>query len=210
MNIKQVAKLLNENNIPVKLTETTLEEERGLSENYYALKHTNGTWEFLFVKCERHNPGVEEIVKEFDNEADASKYFYLFELNQYFWNNYVYIFELENEDLNIDEPYFTLENLIRALSRLNIDSNYYSLTGEIKEHSIYLDVINEKESRVKFFGENCKEIFVSMVLENHETYRTLYQYVYYLYLLDKKSEELLENEEINRKFTDEDFHLFLS
>ncbi len=125
-------------------------------------------------------------------------------------NANVQIFELENEDLNIDEPYFTLENLIRALSRLNIDSNYYSLTGEIKEHSIYLDVINENESRVKFFGENCKEIFASMVLENHETYRTLYQYVYYLYLLDKKSEEFFENEEINRKFTDEDFHLFLS
>ncbi|MEI3615033.1 hypothetical protein [Pseudogracilibacillus sp. SO30301A] len=190
MNIEQVKKLLNEKQILTFSTKKSLEQVKDQGENFYKLRFKNEKWEFLFIQQERSDE-KETVLKRFDNESNACKYYFLFELNTYFFYQYVYKFELNNKDINIGEPNCTISDLKSAFTRLNIDEKYYSFNEAKKEHSIFLDMQNNKESRVKFIGDYKKEIFETPILENWLAYYAMYKFVYYLYLLDKECELLL-------------------
>src|SRR5690625_3583193 len=127
MNIKQVARLLNDIGVETVATDTSLGPDVDYGVNYYMLKLNNetGKWEFLFMQRERQNSGGKNLIKSFDDEAEAIKYYYLFQLNPYFFNECVQPFELKNKDINIGWPNFNLENLREALKRLDIDPSYY-------------------------------------------------------------------------------------
>src|SRR5690625_7034185 len=93
MNIKQVARLLNDIGVETVVADTSLGPEIDYGVNYYKLmfnnSNSNSKWEFIYVPHERRSFGGEEIRKTFDNEASASKYYYLTELRSYFRNYYV-------------------------------------------------------------------------------------------------------------------------
>lgn len=207
MNIKQVTRLLNNHGISVISTNASIEQVRGQGENYYKLRLNNDKWNFLFIRVRNND---ERVIESFADEASASKYYYLTEMRRYFRDKNVYPFELNNADINIGEFNFNLDNLKEAFRRLNIDESYYSLNGKHKEHSIYLEEMNPKESRVMFIGKECKEVFSTLEMENWQAYKTVYQYVYYLYLVDKHSQYLLETNEIFERFTDEEYEIVLS
>jgi len=207
MNIKQVARLLNDIGVETVATDTSLGPDVDYGVNYYKLlfNNSNNKWEFLYVPHERRSFGGEEIIKTFDDEASASKYYYLIELRSYFRNYYVYPFLLSNKEINIGEFNFTFENLKEAFQRLNINREYYSFDGKVKEHSMFLDRVNNEESKVYFMGKSGKGILVTLVLENWQAYSNMYRSVYYLYLLDQHYADLLKNKEIGHIFTDEDY-----
>src|SRR5690625_4404234 len=160
MNIKQVARLLNDIGQPMIVTDTYLEPDVDYGENYYKLRLNSkvNKWEFLFMERERQSSGGENLEKSFDDEASASKYYYLHELSTYYLFNYIQPFKLNNKDINFSSRSFNLENLKEAFKRLDMDASYYSLDGTVKEHSMLLERVNKKESRVYFIGRNGKEI----------------------------------------------------
>src|SRR5690625_2111672 len=207
MNIKQVARLLNDIGVKTLATDDFLKPDVDYGVNYYKLilNQDNNKWEFLYVQHERRSFGGEEIRKTFDDEASASKYYYLTELLSYFRKYYVYPFQLGNKEINIGKSNFTLKNLKEAFRRLNINSKYYSFDGKVKEHSMFLDRVNNEESKVYFMGGNGKEVLATLVLENWQAYSNMYRSVYYLYLLDQHYADLLKNKEIGHIFTDEDY-----
>lgn len=102
-----------------------------------------------------------------------------------------------------------MQNLKEALLRLGIPDDYYSLDGQLKEHSIVLEKVNEHESKVKFIGNHCKLISESLNLENWKANVAMYHRVYYLFLLDQECQRLIEKKIINERFTDEDYYMFL-
>src|SRR5690625_517353 len=134
----------------------------------------------------------------------------LIQLESYFFYKYIQPFELKNKDINFGMPDSTLKELKEAFRRLNVDPSYYSLDGKVKEHSMFLETINNEESKVYFIGENGEIVNTSLVLENWEAYDHMYQSVYYLYLLDQDYANLLKNKEIAHKFTDEDYQTVMT
>lgn len=80
MNVIQVSRLLNDNNIPTISTDTSLEEKRDQGENFYKLRLNNNKWEFLFISEVNDE---EKVLETFAIEANASKYYYLFQLERY-------------------------------------------------------------------------------------------------------------------------------
>src|SRR5690625_1809263 len=211
MNIKEVARLLNDIDRPMIITQTTLEPDVDYGVNYYMLKLNNetGKWEFFFMQRERQNSGGENLIKSFGDKAEAIKYYYLFQLHSYFFNNYVHPFQFNNRDINMGRPSFNLENLKEAFKRLDMDPSYYSLDGKVKEHSMLLEKINKEENKVYFMGRGGKEVDATLVLDNWEAYSEMYRTVYYLYLLDQYYADLIKNKEIGDIFTDEDYKVIL-
>lgn len=116
---------------------------------------------------------------------------------------------MKNKDINMGRPGFTIENLKEALRRLEMCNTYYILHGQIKNHSFVLETINNKESRVKFIGENGEVLGQTMILENWRAYSNLYRRTYSLYLLDQYCQKLIDNNEIDQPFTDDDYKTFL-
>jgi len=194
------------------ITQTTLEPDVDYGVNYYMLKLNNetGKWEFFFMQRERQNSGGENLIKSFDDKAEAIKYYYLFQLSSYFFNECVHPFELKNKDINIGWPNFNLENLREALKRLDIDPSYYSLDGKVKEHSMLLEKVNKEESKLYFIGQNKKVVNAALAQENWQIYSAMYQRVYFLYLLDQHYADLIKNNEIGHIFTDEDYKTVLT
>jgi len=194
MNIKQVARLLNDIGVETVATDTSLRPKIDYGVNYYMLKLNNetGKWEFIYVPHERRSFGGEEIRKIFDDEASASKYYYLHELSSYYFFKYIQPFKLKNKELNIGRPSLKLENLKEAFRRLNMDTSYYSFGGKISGHSIFLEKISNEESKVCFLGRKGKEVNASTVLENWLAYLNMYQSVYYLYLFDQHYADLVK------------------
>src|SRR5690625_214779 len=211
MNIKQVARLLNDIGVETVATNTSLRPEIDYGVNYYMLKLNDetGKWEFIYVPHERRNFGGEEIEKSFNDEAGACKYYYLIKLRSYFFYKYIRPFRSENKDINIGRPGSELKDLKEILRRLNIKTSYYSLNGKIREHSMFLETINNEESKVYFMGRGGKEVDATLVLDNWEAYSEMYRTVYYLYLLDQYYADLIKNKEIGDIFTDEDYKVIL-
>jgi len=207
MNIKQVARLLNDIGVETVATDTSLGPDVDYGVNYYKLmlNKNNNKWEFLYVPHEKRSTGGEELRKIFDDEASASKYYYLIQLESYFFYKYIQPFELKNKDINFGMPDSTLKELKEAFRRLNMDPSYYSLDGKVKEHSMLLEKVNKEESKLYFIGQNKKVVNASLAQENWLIYSAMYQRVYYLYLLDQHYAELLRNKEIGHIFTDEDY-----
>src|SRR5690625_4031074 len=211
MNIKQVARLLNDIGVETVATDTSFGPDVDYGVNYYMLKLNNetGKWEFFFMQRERQNSGGENLIKSFGDKAEAIKYYYLFQLHSYFFNNYVHPFQFNNRDINMGRPSFNLENLKEAFKRLDMDPSYYSLDGKVKEHSMLLEKINKEENKVYVMGRGGKEVDATLVLDNWEAYSEMYRTVYYLYLLDQYYADLIKNKEIGDIFTDEDYKVIL-
>src|SRR5690625_4217281 len=211
MNIKQVARLLNDIGVETVATDTSLGPDIDYDVNYYVLKLNNetGKWEFLFMQRERQNSGGENLIKSFADKAEAIKYYYLFQLHSYFFNHYVHPFKFNNKDINMGGPSFNLENLKEAFKRLDMDPSYYSLDGKVKKHSMLLEKVNKEESKVYFMGKKGQEVLATLVLENWQAYSNMYRSVYFLYLFDKHYEDLLEKEEIGHIFTAEDYKILI-
>src|SRR5690625_1605945 len=91
MNIKQVTRLLNDIGVETVATDTSFGPDVDYGVNYYMLKLNNetGKWEFIYVPHERRSFGGEEIEKSFNDEAGASKYYYLRQLSSYYYSKYI-------------------------------------------------------------------------------------------------------------------------
>src|SRR5690625_6056297 len=63
---------------------------------------------------------------------------------------------------------FKLENLKETFKRLKMDKSYYSFNGKVKEHSMFLETINNEESKVYFLGKEGEIVSTSLVLERSE------------------------------------------
>src|SRR5690625_4781689 len=156
MNLQLIYELLIEKNIPMKLENTILKEDTGPWNDYRKLQFTDDKWELIFVKWERAN-GEETPLKTFPDEKMACKYFYLCKLGNYYALQRAIEFKLKNKDLNFyEKDLFNLGNLKEALYRAGIPDQYYSLDGKLKKHSVFLERVNEKESRFKFIGSNLQ------------------------------------------------------
>jgi|SRR5690625_45623 len=212
MNIKQVARLLNDIGVETVVADTSLGPEVDYGVNYYKLmfNNSNSKWEFVYIPHERRSFGGEEIRKTFDDEASASKYYYLTELSTHYLFEYIQPFQLKNKDINIGRPSFKLENLKETFRRLKMDKSYYSFNGKVKEHSMFLETINNEESKVYFLGKERGIVSTSLVLENWEAYSYMYKSVYALYLFDQHYADLTGNKEIGHIFTDEDYKTVLT
>src|SRR5690625_1131464 len=212
MNIKQVARLLNDIGVETVAADESLGPDVGYGVNYYKLmlNKSNNKWELLYVPHERRSSGGEEIRKTFEDEASASKYYYLHQLSSYYFFKYIQPFKLKNKELNIGRPSLKLESLKEAFRRLNMDTSYYSFGGKISGHSIFLEKISNEESKVYFLGRKGKEVNASTVLENWLAYLNMYQSVYYLYLFDQHYADLVKNKEIGHIFTDGDYKTVLT
>src|SRR5690625_7454008 len=92
MDIQQVARLLNNIGVETIATDTSLGPEVDYDVNYYKLRLNNNKWEFLFMQRERQNSGGENLIKSFEYEAEAIKYYYIFQLYSYVFKNYIQTF----------------------------------------------------------------------------------------------------------------------
>ncbi|MEI3614499.1 hypothetical protein [Pseudogracilibacillus sp. SO30301A] len=209
MNITLIHRLLTGKNIKIIATDTSLQEDLGPWENHYKLRFKDGKWEFVFVQWEKSD-GREKVLKYFDNEETASKFFYLYQLKKHYFYQYIRPFTQRNEDINVGTRQFNFENLKEALERLDIPGDYYSLHGELKKHSIVLEKINERESKVKIIWDNNEVIRETLILENWEAYDEFYKMTYYIHLLSHECQRLIEEKIIHKRFTNEEYSIFLS
>ena len=209
MNIRLIHKLLLNKNIKTIASDTSIEEDQGPWENHYKLRLKEEKWEFVFVEWEKSD-GREKVLKVFDDEQTASKFFYLYQLHYYYLDHYLLPFAQKNKDINVRTRQFNFDNLQEALYRLGIPSEYYSLDGNLKEHCIVLDKVNNRESKVKFIGKNYKMISESLFLENWLAHLAVYQRAYSLFLLDQEWQRLIDEKVITHRFSDEEYYIFLS
>lgn len=209
MNIQVIHRLLTDKNIKIIATNTSLEEDPGPWENHYKLRFKDGKWAFLFVQWEKSD-GREQVLKYFDDEETASKFFYLYQLKKYYFYQYIRPFTQRNEDINVGTRQFNLENLKEALQRLGIPGEYYSLHGKSKKNSVVLKKVNDHESKVKIIWNNNEVIRETLILENWEAYDEFYQMTHYVHLLSHECQKLIKEKIINKRFTNEEYSIFLS
>lgn len=208
MNIRLIHKLLLNKNIKTIASDTSIEEDQGPWENHYKLRLKEEKWEFVFVEWEKSD-GREKVLKVFDDEQTASKFFYLYQLHYYYLDHYLLPFAQKNKDINVRTRQFNFDNLQESLYRLGIPSEYYNLDGNLKEHCIVLDKVNDRESKVKIIGDNYEVISESLILENWEAYDEIYRVSYYIYLLDQECKRLIDEKVIDKRFTNEEYSMFL-
>src|SRR5690625_7143110 len=103
MNIKQVARLLNDIGVETIATDTSLGPDVDFGVNYYKLmlNKSNNKWEFLFVPHEKRSSGGEKIKKSFDDKVEAIKYYNLLQLYSHYLNHYIHPFDFNHMDLNL-------------------------------------------------------------------------------------------------------------
>ena len=208
MNKNQVVRLLNEANKKTICGANSLEEVHGLSESYYKLERKKDEWTFLFVECEKQDE-EENIRKIFSNEKDAITFYYLYELADSYYSQYIYPFKIKNKDTKIGQLECTISNLKEAFDRLGIKESYYNFENIENEHSICLKQIGNDKSQVRFIGKDNKIILKTLELENWSAYSVMYMNVYLLFLLDKHCELLIKNKEIEVPFSDEEYSVFI-
>ena len=152
MNINQAGRLLNEANRKTICNTNSLEEFRGQAENYYKLEKKGEEWSFVFVACERNSKGIEETIKTFENESEASIFYYLYELSKWYRQQYIHPFIRKHKDLNIGRQECKVSEVKEAFNRLGIQENYYNFKNVENEHSICLKEIGNGKSRFSFIG----------------------------------------------------------
>ncbi|VBB09034.1 Hypothetical protein LUCI_4320 [Lucifera butyrica] len=209
MNISQVARLLNEADVKTRCGPNLLEEIVGRREGYYRLEKRNEEWLYIFIDCEKREPGVEEIHKRFVNEYEAVMFYYFKKLSQKYRSQYVYPFEEQNKDIRIGWPDFNLANLKEAIKRLGIKENYYDFNNVKKEHSICLEEVSKNTSKVKFIGNGNNVILETLELENWDAYSAMFTRVYLLFLLDRYCKSLIKSKEIEKTFSDNEYSIFI-
>lgn len=210
MNLKIIHDLLNEKGYAMILDGNCLKEDTGPWNDYRKLRLNNGKWELINVKWERAN-GEEEILSTFENEKTACKFWYLRKIRSYYIRKYPLSFKYENKEFDYDQrDHFTLEILKEMLHRVGIPEQYYSLDGKLKEHSVVLERINEKKSKMLHIGRNLQKVSETLVLDNWEIYDEIFTDAYMIYLLDQECDELIKKGVIEERFTDEDYRFFLS
>src|SRR5699024_12554806 len=96
-------------------------------------------------------------------------------LSSFFFRNYIRPFKRDNKDIFKGIRNFTLNKLKEAFRRLDIPSEYYSLDGTIKNHSLVLQKTNEEEGKGLFINNNGTTLRESMVLKNWEVYNNMYE-----------------------------------
>lgn len=210
MNIKKTAYLLNITGVKTIATDTCIRPDVNYGVNYHELRLNNKEWEFLSIPRERRSFGGEKVLKIFENEVEASKYYFLTQLHSYYFNQYIYPFEKDNKDINVGEYNFTLENLKEVFKRLNIDKKYYSFDEKTTGHSMFLERLNNEKSKVHFIGKTGNVVNSSLALEKWQAYDYMYKKVYYLYLFDQHLTNLFKYEEINSAFVDQDYKTLLT
>ncbi|MFC4620536.1 hypothetical protein ACFO4N_17735 [Camelliibacillus cellulosilyticus] len=103
---------------------TSLKQLTGPYENYYRLEENNGKWLYGLCVVEKENNPYFDVIREFDNEEEGAKYYFLDRLSSHYFSTKVHPFMLAHGELDINRPKFNEGKLYQAMAMLNIPKYY--------------------------------------------------------------------------------------
>ncbi|MFT0804203.1 hypothetical protein VSK91_23055 [Bacillus swezeyi] len=211
MNINQACKLLNALGKLISIKDGYIKEEVPPYENYYKLEKNKDKWVYGLWMCERENTPYMKVVKEFDNEAEGVKYFFLDRLSSYYFLKKVQPFMMEHGELDIGGPTFDKNKLYQAMSILKIPSSLSVLEkSEIKNRAIMLTKEDETNSVVSFVDGRGNVIQSTIAIKNQRALFIAFKKIYMLYIFENEIINLLKAQGIANDFSEKDINIFLS
>ncbi|MFB6498289.1 hypothetical protein [Bacillus haynesii] len=211
MNINQALKILNKLGKSTTLEDSCIKENVAPYENFYKLKKDKDKWVYGLFMVERQNNPYLEITKEFDNEVEGAKHFFLDRLSSFYFLEKFQLFVMEHEELDIGGPTFDQSKLFQAMSILGIPASLFALgQSQVKNRAIMLEIEDEASSIVSFVNNKGNVIQSTVAIQNQRALFIAFKKVYLLYQFENEVKNLLEAEGIANNFSEGDINTFLS
>ena len=213
MKLREASTLMKRLGLRTLCKDNVLQELKSPYENYYKLKGCNNTWQYgLFMVENQSYPFLKEI-KKFNTEAEGAKYFVFHRLSSYYFSERVRPFIMSHPELDIGGPLFDIKKLNKAMSVIGIPSSIVSIRG-FKEHRLDRKMIelrkNDDEAFVvSFINSNGGVIQSTIPLHYQRALFIVFKKAYLLHLFEGEVSQLLEKENLRKKFSDRDISSFL-
>jgi len=210
VNINQAHKILNKLGKSTTLEDSCIKENVAPYENFYILKNDKDKWVYGLFMVERQNNPYLEITKEFYNEVEGAKHFFLDRLSSFYFLEKFQLFVMEHEELDIGGPTFDQSKLFQAMSILGIPASLFALgQSQVKNRAIMLEMEDEASSIVSFVNNKGNVIQSTVAIQNQRALFIAFKKVYLLYQFENKVKNLLETEGIANNFSEGDISTFL-
>lgn len=189
MNMEQAYRILASAGLPVQYKDNCLKESLPEYEHSYQLEKGD-QWEYSEVNDE------DQIIdhKKFSTEAEGIKYFVLNRLHSFYLKKYMKISPLAYEITSFSE-------FAERMEKLGIKNDHYSFST-IKPQS-FLGTLEDNLVTINYINKEKNKGFVSSSLDFDRGLPILFNYVYLLHLLKKLEENLMDEQVIDKPFTDE-------
>ncbi|MEH6974203.1 hypothetical protein [Bacillus sp. JJ675] len=211
MDIKQACTLLNRIGKPVSLQDSGIKEDVPPYENYHRLEKRTDKWIYGLFVCERENNPYLKTIKEFNEEVEGVKYFFLDRLSSFYFLNKIQAFMRDHEELDIGGPKFDDNKLLKAMSLFGIPSSFFVLRqSEIKSKAIMMTKVDEDHSIISFVNSNGNVIHSTISIKNQRALFIAFKKIFMLYIFENEVIKLLESEGIANEFSERDVNTFLS
>ncbi len=186
----QAYRILTSVGLQVQYKNDYLKEILPEQETSYQLKNTNDKWEYVEVDCK--NKIMNRM--EFSTEAEGIKYFVLNRLYSFYLKKYKKVSPLMDEITSFSE-------FADGMKKLGIKEEYYSFST-VKPQS-FLGTLAENMVTISYINQKKNIGFVSPSLDFDKGLHTLFNYVYLLYSLKVLERKLLDEQVIDKPFTDD-------
>lgn len=201
MNQYQLITATNLLGLNINITNGNIEEVKQPYENYLQVLKDGLSWEYSEVDFERKPGPQKENIANFNNEEQALQYFFMHLLKKSYFKQ---IFPPNNPAHQIKD----LNELKQYLYALGVTDEYFSL-DHVKPIEIYADLVSNDHIEISFINSLNQKSFTTMPLPINRGIFAMYKFTYSLFLLKQVEKRLLEENIINKAFSDKDIELFI-
>ncbi|WZY01314.1 hypothetical protein NSQ26_04570 [Bacillus sp. FSL W7-1360] len=211
MEFKETADLLNAVGVKTTYTPDRLEEVRSPYENYYLLQREGEKWAYgLFIQ-ERQNKPYLSVKETFETKKEGSRFFFLKRLSNYYFFKVIEPFKRAHKEMEFGKR--TVEKLYRALNIAGIPKKLFYVDQKPNHRAIVLET-KGNDYAIAFYGMNGKKVHATFShpdfpLELDEALFFSFSEVFLLHLFETEVEALLQKENVDVRFTDEDVKNFI-
>ncbi len=201
MNQYQFIGATNLLGLKINITNRNIEEVKQPYENYLQVLKDGLYWEYSEVNFERKPGPQKENIAIFNDEEQALQYFFIHLLKKSYFKE---IFPPNNPAHQIND----LNKLTQYLYALGVTDEYFSF-DHVKPIEIYGDLDSNQHIEISFINSLNQKSFTTIPLPINRGIFAMYRFTYSLFLVKQVEKRLLEENIINKSFSDRDIELFI-
>ncbi|MQR96026.1 hypothetical protein [Fictibacillus phosphorivorans] len=201
MNQYQFIAATNLLGLKINITNGNIVEVKQPYENYLQVLKDGLSWEYSEINVERKPGPQKENFVNFNNEEQVLQYFFIHLLKKSYLKE---MFPPNNPAHQIKD----LNELTQYLYARGVTDEYFSF-DYTKPNEIYGDVDSNHHIEISFINSLNQKSFTTMLLPLNRGIFAMYRFTYSLFLLKQVEKRLLEENIINKSFSDWDIELFI-
>ncbi|WLR42594.1 hypothetical protein LC087_18235 [Bacillus carboniphilus] len=199
MNRQQLQDICSDLGIKILFKNGCIKEDKGgYYPSYNQIEKENDGWYYSFMNSETRPRPEREEVKQFKDEKEAIKYFFIKLLDEYFLHD---ISRTPVADVN------SVRELEQFFHSIGVPDEYYSCSV-IRPQEMYGEIIDDK-MRVNYIDKNNQKKFSSPLVDIKKGFTALSRITYRLYLIKELEKQYLKRKMLTESFTDDDILVFL-